>query len=70
MDQRLFLAIFLGVWAAMVLYYICKVLINLVLDVIDKKVQAKIMQRRQQTRKANEAGRIIGFRPINDYERA
>ena len=69
MDSKLFLAIFLGIWLGMTVYYISKCLIGgCVKYAIDKKERAWAMEERR-IRKDNETGRIIGFRPIEN-ERA
>lgn len=69
MDSKLFLAIFLGIWLGMTVYYVTKLFINAVLTAADKWAYKKVKAISVQRDKDNKTGRIIGFRPIEN-ERA
>lgn len=69
MNSQLFLTIFLAVWAAAVACFATRFVVRLVLDVLETRGKAKLETARQTAKKANESGRIIGFRPIEN-ERA
>lgn len=69
MDSKLFLAIFLGIWLGMTVYYVTKLFINAGLTAADKWAYKKVKTISVQEKKDNNTGRIIGFRPIEN-ERA
>lgn len=69
MDSKLFLAIFLGIWLGMTVYYISKLLINAMIRAGERWTYNRAQSLSIQRDKGNETGRIIGFRPIEN-ERA
>lgn len=69
MDSKLFLAIFIGIWLGMTVYYISKLFINAGIRAGERRAYNKAQSLGIQRDKKNETGRIIGFRPIEN-ERA
>ena len=70
MDSKMFLAIFLGVWGGMSLYFMTKVIIGTIARIGEDYARTKLERLKNEERVANNTGRIIGFRPIEQSERA
>lgn len=66
MDQRMFLSILLGIWLGMLLYWMTKGIIRAVVSALSYRSARKAHAKAVYQKKANETGRIIGFRPIEN----
>ena len=70
MDTRTVLSVAAGVFVGFCAYALIVGMIKVVIEAGKKRTELKIRKIRQEKQTANHAGRVIGFRPIEQEVRA